>query len=87
MVKRIVAIPSDHLLVEGDWVNVNGRQVDEAYAIRRTRNRDLPLFAESMGHDKYFVMGDNRPQAIDSRRFGSISEDEISSVVVCRIGL
>jgi type IV secretory pathway protease TraF len=59
--------------------------VDEAYAIRRTR-RDLPLFAESMGHDQYFVMGDNRPQAIDSRRFGPISEDEISSLVVWRIG-
>jgi signal peptidase I len=35
-----------------------------------------------LGENEYFLLGDNRPESIDSRQIGPITEDRLTYVVV-----
>lgn len=79
--KRIIGLPGERVKVAGGKVTVyndahpEGVAVDESY---------LPKELETMGDqtttlgtDEFFVMGDNRPNSFDSRRFGPINKSLI----------
>ncbi len=51
---------------------------------RRTAPRNFEQIRVPYRH--VFVMGDNRDRSIDSRRYGSLSEDNIVGVVACIAG-
>lgn len=77
--KRVVGLPGERLKVENQKVVVynddhpQGVIVDETYLSEDTQG----FLSLSLGPDEYFVLGDNRDASYDSRRFGSIKEDNI----------
>ena len=73
-IKRIIGLPGDTLSISNSHVYINGEPLDEtyiAYEIRPTEQFG-PIVIEP---DNLFVMGDNRPNSSDSRRFGQLSQD------------
>jgi signal peptidase I len=73
LIKRVVAEPGDRVAIAGDGgVIRNGRRVAEPYARRCTARRcALPRpITVPAGH--YFVLGDNRPNSLDSRVWGPV---------------
>jgi signal peptidase I len=68
-VKRIVALEGDTLLIVDGNVFVNGQRSHEPYAVGGT----FPdLGPKTIEKGFCFVMGDNRVDSEDSRRFGNI---------------
>jgi signal peptidase I len=74
-VKRIVGMPGDLIEIREGAVVRNGRPLSEPYTIasfEQTAMSRRPL------HEReYFVMGDNRPNSVDSRAWGPVRRDQI----------
>ncbi len=73
-IKRVIALPGDTLEIRDQTIYINGKVLDEPYAQNRLSPGTFygPVVIEP---DHLFVMGDNRPNSSDSRRFGQLSED------------
>ncbi len=76
LVKRIVGLPNETIEVHDGGVYVNGRRLDEDeyFAGVTAPGSDRSLVVPEQG---YYVLGDNRGQSIDSRRFRVVPEAAI----------
>ncbi|MBE0476229.1 MAG: signal peptidase I [Coriobacteriia bacterium] len=80
LVKRVVAIPGDTVYAEGDAVWVNGER-DPTHGVDSGERE--PVFGPlTLDGEHVFVAGDNRPLALDSRRFGPVPRASIRSRVI-----
>ena len=84
LVKRVIALPGDHLDVREGFVYLNGEQVKEPYSkgLTNTGRYSLPI---TIAQGQLFVMGDNRENSYDSREFGPIAITSIEGRAVFRI--
>ncbi len=84
-IKRVIALPNDHLIISDNKVYINGELLDEtAYIGDEITDGDINMVIPD-GY--YFVMGDNRDESRDSRAdsVGIIAEDHIKGKAVFRI--
>ncbi|HEU5161836.1 MAG TPA: signal peptidase I [Thermoanaerobaculia bacterium] len=72
-VKRVIALPGEHLEIRGGTVRVDGRVLEEPWTAERTDG----ALAEIVPADHVFVMGDHRGDSIDSRAWGVLPQDRI----------
>ncbi len=75
LIKRVVAVGGDRLEIRDNRVLVNGMVLDEPYLVAGYRMRDVDPFYVPDGH--LWVMGDNRDNSQDSRRFGAIPVEDV----------
>lgn len=85
-IKRVIAIPGDTLEIRNDEVWVNGQKINEPYAhfkgtLRFSSAQGSNLGPKPVPAERYFVMGDNRNESIDSRILGFVREDQIGGTV------
>lgn len=73
-VKRVVAIPGDHIEIRDGVVRLDSRRLEEEY-VRGQRSEGTVTEIVSPGH--VFVMGDHRSDSIDSRNWGLLSADRV----------
>jgi signal peptidase I len=74
-VKRIVGLPGERLEVRNErginFVYIDGKKLDEPYIEPDRRSTDEPRTFQ-IPKGEYFMMGDNRGQSCDSRRWGAV---------------
>ncbi len=85
-IKRIIAKPTDSVLIEDGSVYVNGNKLDEPYIEQGVETQIYNDFSWTLGENQYFVMGDNRNpgKSSDSRLFGPIERKAIKGIVKLR---
>lgn len=88
MIKRIVGLPGDRLSIDHGQVSVNGSPLVEHYLAAgvKTDTVDGKPIDMVIPENEYFLLGDNRGQAIDSRNFGLVARTQISGIVGKIIG-
>jgi signal peptidase I len=75
LVKRLIGLPGDHVRVFADGsIWINGTKLDQSFitglehgSVATTQTADMLV-----PKGQFFVMGDNRPESCDSRRYGTI---------------
>jgi signal peptidase I len=75
-IKRVIALPGDHLRIDHGRLYVNGKLTPEPYVpVRFEDDRSLADMTVPAG--EYFVMGDHRSISSDSREFGPVDRNLI----------
>lgn len=86
-IKRVIGLPGDHVQIKDGYVYVNGIKYEEQYLDDGIKT-DLSAggnFDDVIVPEKcVFVLGDNRPASVDSRKFGCIPISKIEGKVVAR---
>lgn len=77
-VSRIVGLPSETITIENGAVFANGAKLEEPYLSQGTKTQSGTK-SFTMPADGYFVMGDNRDHANDSRQIGPILRSHIKA--------
>jgi len=73
LVKRVVGLPGETLEVRHRGVYINGRKLDEPYAVHidpREMERRDSFGPVVIPPENFFLMGDNRDNSNDSRFWG-----------------
>ena len=88
LVKRVIGLQGDVIEMDEDGnVFVNGEYLDEPYLSEKVLGDCDLEFPYTVPEQTIFVLGDNRPTAVDSRneQFGSISLEEVVGKTVFRV--
>lgn len=82
-IRRIVAKAGDEVDITKDGLKVNGylQQENEIYTDTLPYVEGI-AFPIKLKEEEYFVLGDNRINAKDSRLYGVIKKDEIKGIVI-----
>lgn len=85
-IKRIIALPGEHVQIHDNKVYINGEELKEEYlqegVVTQAKNSNLVDFTVPEGY--IFAMGDNRTQSMDCREFGCLPIEKIESKVLIR---
>jgi signal peptidase I len=83
VLKRVVAVAGDTVGIEDGTLVVNGRRPFEPYADQNSIDSVYfgPVKVEP---GRFFVLGDNRANSLDSRVFGSVPADRLIGHVLTR---
>lgn len=83
LIKRVIAIGGDTIEIRNNVLFINGAATDEPYLTREIHMPDFGPVVVPAEH--IFVMGDNRNQSEDSRRFGPVPVDDIIGRAFVRV--
>lgn len=88
LIKRVIATPGQTIDLKDGAVYVDGAKLDEPYTQGKPTNpierhadflsSDI-TYPYTLGQDEYWMMGDNRTNSLDSRYFGPIKRQAITS--------
>jgi len=86
--KRIIGLPGERVKISEGKVIIYNKEYPEGFIIDETYlPTDLITIGEkntALQENQYFVLGDNRPNSSDSRRFGPINKSIIVGRVIFR---
>ena len=85
IVRRVVATGNTQISIDVfGTVSVNGKELDEPYIENKTLGQSNLNFPYNIPSDSYFVLGDNRDVAMDSRlsEIGVVTKDRLLGKVV-----
>ncbi len=90
-IKRIIGLPNEKIRVENGHVvifnkeNPSGKILDEPYLVDQNGTFGETNTTVSLGSTEYYVLGDNRDQSSDSRRWGVLPKEDIVGKVLVRV--
>lgn len=88
LIKRLIAVPGDHLRIDATGVYLNGSSepIEDYVPMYYDSESDtvVPYFTYDgiIPEGQYFVMGDNRNNSLDGRVFGLVDADQMLGIVV-----
>jgi signal peptidase I len=81
LVKRIIGLPGEYISSRGNTVLINGKPLAEPW-LPKGEPLGPPIPAQRIPANYYFMMGDNRTDSCDSRRWGPIPRSLIIGQVI-----
>ena len=72
IIKRVIGLPGEKVEFIDNELYINDKKIKDKYSSNYTED-----FSIKVGKGKYFVMGDNRENSMDSRVFGAFSKEQI----------
>lgn len=82
-IRRIIAKSGDTIDITADGLKINGYLQQESNIYKDTLPyKEGVQFPITLGNDEYFVLGDNRTNAEDSRIYGAVNKKEIKGIIM-----
>ncbi len=84
-IKRVIALPGEHVKIENNAIYINGEKLEEDY-LREDVKTESNKFNDFIVPEGYiFAVGDNREHSTDCRAFGCIPVSKLEGKVIFRI--
>jgi len=85
LIKRVIGLPGENVDIKDGFVYINGELLEEDYISVPTYENGFE--ASDVPENKYFVLGDNRPESRDSRSssLGFVERENIMGKAVFRL--
>ena len=83
LIKRVIGLPGETVDAHNGRIYIDGKALKEPYLPEDTVIGDVA--AQRIPDDSYWVMGDNRANSSDSRRFGPIKKSLIIGRAFVRV--
>lgn len=85
-IKRVIGLPGEHVQIKDGSVYINGEKLVEDYLQDYVVTEDLEgMYTDLIvPENTVYVLGDNRGESTDSRRFGCVPLEKIESKAVFR---
>lgn len=83
LLKRVVGLPGETVQVEDGALRIDGRRLDEPYAVGETLASPFRNLTR-LGPDDYYLLGDNRAASTDSRDVGAFPSDRVEGIASLR---
>ena len=84
-IKRVIGLPGETIQIKGNTIYINGKAIKENYGKDPMTESGIAEEPLKLAKDEFFVLGDNRPQASDSRIYGCIDTTNIRGKVIAVI--
>ena len=86
-VRRVVALPGQTVDIreETGELYVDGEPLQESYVYEGTYGKEEVPFPLTLGEGEYFLLGDHRGNARDSRNYGPATEDQLKGKLLCTL--
>ena len=88
MIKRVIGLPGDKVEFINNKLYINDQEYSESYLNEDTITDDFSITSfgvDKIPDDKYLVLGDNRGDSLDSRKYGFIDKKNITGKVWFKI--
>lgn len=79
LLKRLMGFPNETVSIQVGTVYINGSALDEPYEVVPSTE---PMEEVLLDNDSYFILGDNRPDSLDSSLFGPVKGDAIKGKAI-----
>lgn len=76
-IKRIIGLPGERVEMRDGQVFIDGALITEPYVLPEQPRRNEDFGPQKLGANEYFVLGDNRNNANDSRSWGPAVRENI----------
>ena len=85
-IKRVIALPGEHIQIQNGKVYINEKELDEPYLKDGilTPVPDIGFSDFVVPENTIFAMGDNRNGSMDCRNFGCIPIEKVEGIVLFR---
>ena len=85
-IKRVIGLPGEHVQIKDGSVYINGEKLQEDYLQDYVVTTGLEgVYTDIIvPENAFYVLGDNRGESTDSRRFGCIPFERVESKAVFR---
>ncbi|MDQ2749229.1 MAG: signal peptidase I [Actinomycetota bacterium] len=89
LIKRVIGLPGDTLTARNGVVYIDGLALAEPYVDKECQSGTSVFTPITVPDGQAFVMGDNRCDSSDSRRFGAIADSDVigrAAVIIWPLG-
>ncbi|HEY4520273.1 MAG TPA: signal peptidase I [Candidatus Paceibacterota bacterium] len=87
-IKRVIGLPGETIEIKGGQVMIYSTNKPEGFILKESyldsTQKTLGTLRMRLDDEEYFVMGDNRIQSSDSRRWGALNRDLITGKAFIR---
>ena len=85
-IKRVIGLPGEHLVIDGDDIYINGELIEEDYT-NPDREKVPPDYDQEIEIPEGYVfcVGDNRDRSLDSRALGLIPINKVEGKTSFRL--
>lgn len=85
LIMRIVALPTETVQIDENCnLNINGEPLEESYRVEEDTSALCESMEQIMTTNEYWVLGDNRANSFDSRKWGPVASELIMGKVIWR---
>ncbi|MDP3792842.1 MAG: signal peptidase I [bacterium] len=88
-IKRIIGLPGETIEIKNDTITIHNSEFPKGFTLKESYlslgEETIGNLSENLADDEYYVLGDNRLQSSDSRRWGSLEKRFITGKAFLRL--